>query len=78
MAEFLRCTGFSSRTPRDVVYGEKSMGGLGWNDMAIEQGLQNIARLIIEMHDEEILGTMTNIMLNQWKWSIVHMTNRYG
>jgi hypothetical protein len=69
-AEFLRCTGYSSRTPRDVVYGAKSMGGLGWNDMAIEQGLQNIARLIIGMHDEEILGTMTNVMLNQWKWSI--------
>jgi hypothetical protein len=46
------------------------MGGLGWKDMAIEQGLQNIARLIIGMHDEEILGTMTNIMLNQWKWLI--------
>jgi hypothetical protein len=65
------------------------MAGLGWKDMAIEQGLQNIARLIIGMHDEEILGTMTNIMLNQWKWSIrfdpfnttsskLRMTNRYG
>jgi hypothetical protein len=40
MAEFLRCTGYSSRTPRDVVYEAKSMGGLGWKDMAIEQGLQ--------------------------------------
>jgi hypothetical protein len=46
------------------------MGGLGWKDMAIEQGLQNIARLIVGMHDDEILGTMTNIMLNQWKWLI--------
>jgi hypothetical protein len=38
--------------------------------MAIEQGLQNIVRLIIGMHDKEILGITTNTMLNQWKWSI--------
>jgi hypothetical protein len=38
--------------------------------MAIEQSLQNIARLIIGMYDEEILGITTNIMLNQWKWLI--------
>jgi hypothetical protein len=31
---------FLKKNPRRVVYGAKSMGGLGWNDMAIEQGLQ--------------------------------------
>jgi hypothetical protein len=41
------------------------MGGLGWNNMALEQGSQNIARLIIGLHDEEILGTITNTLLNQ-------------
>jgi hypothetical protein len=43
VTQFLRRTGFSSKTPRDVVHEAKSMGGLGWNDMAIERGLQNIA-----------------------------------
>jgi hypothetical protein len=38
--------------------------------MAIEQSLQNIARLIVGMYDEEILGITINIMLNQWKWLI--------
>jgi hypothetical protein len=62
VAEFLRCTGFSSRAPRDVAFGGKSLGGLGWNDMAIEQGLQNISRLIAGMNDEEILGSITNTL----------------
>jgi hypothetical protein len=58
------------QNPERCCLWRKSMGGLGWNDMAIEQGLQNIARLIIGMHDKEILGITTNTMLNQWKWLI--------
>jgi hypothetical protein len=46
------------------------MDGLGWNDMTIEQGLQKIARLIVVMTDDEILGMVTNISLTQNKWSI--------
>jgi hypothetical protein len=61
-AEFLRSTEFSSRTPRDVAYGGKSLGGLGSNDMAIEQGLQNISQLIAGMNVKEILGSITNTL----------------
>jgi hypothetical protein len=70
VAEFLRCTGFSSKTPRGVVYRAKSIGRLGWNDMAIGKGLQNIARFIIGMHEKDFLGITTNTMLSQWKWTI--------
>jgi hypothetical protein len=52
------------------VYGTKFLGVLGWNDMAIKLGLQNISRLIAVMYDKEILGMINKTLLIQWKWSI--------
>jgi hypothetical protein len=39
---FLNKTGYATTTSRDVVYGPETMGGMGWYDLEIEQGLHNL------------------------------------
>jgi endonuclease/exonuclease/phosphatase family metal-dependent hydrolase len=70
ITKFLRQTGYSNNTARDIVYGSTLLGGLGWVDMEIEQGLHNLATLIQNYHNGGIKGSLLQILLERWSWFI--------
>jgi hypothetical protein len=42
----LRKCGYAQTMSRDLVFGNKKLGGLGWCDMEVEQGLHNLGAMI--------------------------------
>ena len=66
--KFLRKCGYSNTTAREAVYGSKNMGGLGWFDMEVEQGLHNVATLVQSCYNTGIMGSLFQILLERWCW----------
>jgi hypothetical protein len=65
IALFLQKCGYAQNMSRDIVFGHKSLGGLGWCDMEVEQGL----------HDQryactEIVGSVHKAMMRIWFWAL--------
>jgi hypothetical protein len=69
-ALFLRKYGYAQTMSRDIVFGHKSLGGLGWCDMEVEQGLHNLGAMINGLHNTEIVGLMHKAMMRNWFWSL--------
>jgi hypothetical protein len=38
--------GYNRHTPKEVVYGPPAMGGLGFHDLIIEQGIHQVTALV--------------------------------
>jgi hypothetical protein len=55
---------------RDIVFGNKSLGGLGWCDMEVEQGLHNFGAMISGLHNNEIVGQVHKAMMRTWFWAL--------
>jgi hypothetical protein len=70
ITKFLRKSGYSNNTARDIVYGSTQLGGLGWVDMEIEQGLHNQGTFIQSYHYGGIKGHLLQILLERWSWFI--------
>jgi hypothetical protein len=68
IALFLRKCGYAQTMSRDIVFGHKSLGGLGWCDMEVEQGLHNFVAMINSMHNTEIAGLVHKAMMRNWFW----------
>jgi hypothetical protein len=51
---------------RDIVFLNKSLGGLGWYDMEVEQGLHNLGAMINGLCNIEVFGLVHKAMM--WKW----------
>jgi hypothetical protein len=69
IALFLRKWGYAQTMSRDIVFGHKSLGGLGWCDMEVEQGLHNLGAMISGMHNTEIVGSAHKAMMRSWFWA---------
>ena len=70
ITKFLRCQGYSNNTAQDIVYGSKNFGGLGWYDMEIEQGLQNLITFIQQFNAGGTIGQLSKAMIERWCWFI--------
>ena len=68
---FLRNCGYSNTTAQKTVYGTRHLGGLGWFDMEVEQGLHNLATLVQSCFDEGIMEQLYKNLLEKWCWFIV-------
>jgi hypothetical protein len=65
-ALFLRKCGYAQTMSRNIVFGIKSIGGLGWCDMEVEQGLHNLGAMINGLHNNEIVGLVHKAMMQNW------------
>jgi hypothetical protein len=66
----LRKCGYAQTMSRDIVFGNKSLGGLGWWDMEVEQGLHNLGTIINGLHNNEIVGQVHKAMMRTWFWAL--------
>jgi hypothetical protein len=66
----LRKCGYAQTMSRDIVFGNKSLGGLGWCDMKVEQGLHNLGTMISGLHNNEIVGQVHKAMMRTWFWAL--------
>jgi hypothetical protein len=55
---------------RDVVFGNKSLGGLEWCDMEVEQGLYNLSAMIYGLHNNDIVSLIHQAMMRTWFWAL--------
>jgi hypothetical protein len=55
---------------RDIVFGKKSLGGLGWCDMEVEQGLHNLGAMINGLHNNEIFSQVHKAIMRTWFWAL--------
>jgi hypothetical protein len=53
---------------RDKIFGHKTLRGLGWCDMEVEQGLHKLNGMIKGMHNTEIVGFVHKAMMQNWFW----------
>ena len=67
---FLRNCGYSNTTARKTVFGTRHLGGLGWFDMEVEQGLHNLATLVQSCFDGGIMEQLYQNLLEKWCWFI--------
>jgi hypothetical protein len=49
-----------------LVFGNKSLGGLGWCNIEVEQGLHNLDAMISGLHNNEIVGHVHKAMMRTW------------
>jgi hypothetical protein len=49
-----------------TVFGNKSVGGLGWCEMEVEQGFHNLGAIINGLHNNEIVGLVHKAMMRTW------------
>jgi hypothetical protein len=66
----LRKCGYAQMMSRDIVFGNKSLGGLGWFDMEVEQGLHNLGAMISSLHNTKIVGLVHKIRIWKWFWAL--------
>jgi hypothetical protein len=66
----LRKCGYAQTMSRDIVFGNKSFGGLGWCNMEVEQGLHNLGAMINGLHNNEIVGQVHKAMMRTWSWAL--------
>jgi hypothetical protein len=59
----LRKCGYAQTMSRDIVFVNKSLGGFGWCDMEVEQGLHNLGAMINGLHNNEIVGKVHKAMM---------------
>jgi hypothetical protein len=64
----LKC-GYTHTMQRDISFGNKSLGGLGWFDMEAERGLHNLGAMINSLHNTEIVGLVHKAMMRKWFWA---------
>jgi hypothetical protein len=55
---------------REIVFGSKSLEGLGWCDMEVEQGLHNLGAMINGLYNTEIVGLVHKAMMKTWFWAL--------
>lgn len=62
--------GYNSRTPSEIVYGPKSLGGIGLRHLFTEQGMEKVKMLLQQIRGRTKLGRLLIIQL-QWAqlWS---------
>jgi hypothetical protein len=65
----IKC-GYAQTMTRDIVFGNKSLGGLGWCDMEVEQGLHNLGAVISGLHNNEIVGQVHKAIMRTWFWAL--------
>jgi hypothetical protein len=70
IALFLRKCGYAQTMSRDIVFEHKSLGGLGWCDMEVEQGLHKLGAMINGIHNTEIVGLVHKAMMQRWFWAL--------
>jgi hypothetical protein len=66
----LRKCGYAQTMSRDIVFTYKSLGGLGWCDMEVEQGLHNLGAMINGLYNNEIVGQVHKAMMRTWFWAL--------
>jgi hypothetical protein len=66
----LRKCGYAQTMSRDIVFDNKSLGGLGWCDMEVEQGLHNLGAMTSGLHNNEIVGQVHKAMMRTWFWAL--------
>jgi hypothetical protein len=43
--------GYNRNSPKEVVYGPEEMGGFGFHDLFIEQGIHQVTALVGHLHE---------------------------
>jgi hypothetical protein len=66
----LKKFGYAQTMSRDIVFGNKSLGGLGWCDMGVKQGLHNLGAMINGLHNNEIVRQVHNAMMRTCFWAL--------
>jgi hypothetical protein len=69
-AMFLNGRTYDKATQNAIVYGQKSLGGIGYFDPYTEQGLPNIKTFVNTIQDESIAGNLLRAAVNRWQWQI--------
>jgi hypothetical protein len=68
--KFLRKSGYSNSTSRQVVFGAKSPGGLGWTNLETEQGLQSLMNFIQSFNNLGTKGNIHKVTKDRWCWFV--------
>jgi hypothetical protein len=67
---FISKIGYNRHTSCSVIFGSKSLGGLGLQGPYVEQGLLNIQAMINTLIDTRIIGKITRIAFKKWQWHV--------
>ena len=59
---------YSKITARGIVFGNPELGGLGFMNLYMEQGLLNIQLLMKAISDSQLVGDVTRLTIQQLKW----------
>ena len=62
--------GYNRYTSGAVIFGSKTLGGLGFQDPYVEQGLLNVQALINALTDKRIIGKITRNAFEKWQWHV--------
>ena len=54
----------------EIVAGPPTLGGLGFMDLYIEQGLLNLQLLTKALSDSQLVGDLTWLTIRKWKWQL--------
>ena len=61
----LSSMGFNKHTPREIVFGPPSLGGIGMHNLYVEQGIRHLSSLLGHVRQS---GTTGSMMLAQLQW----------
>jgi hypothetical protein len=61
---------YAQTMSRDIVFGNKILGGLGFFDMEVEQGLHNLGAMINGLHNKEIVSLVQKAMMRKWFYAL--------
>ena len=64
---FLQKCGFSSMMHRSIVFGPRSLGGLGFKDMYTSQGIQHVIKLIQTLRTPGPPNQLLRLLLAEWQ-----------
>jgi hypothetical protein len=67
---FISKMGYNRNTSCSVIFGSKSLGGLGFQDPYVEQGLLNVQAMINALTDKSMIGQITRIAFENWQWHV--------
>jgi hypothetical protein len=71
----LRKCGYAQTMSRNIGFGNKSLGGLGWCDMEVEQGLHNLGAMINGLHKAMMRTWFWALGMNPLKHEILNITH---
>ena len=54
----------------EIVAGSPTLGGLGFMDLYVEQGLLKLQLLTKALSDRQLVGDVTRLTITKWKWQL--------